>query len=70
MLNKINYLKSIMKENNKLLEKYKKVLQEISTIELLLENKVNKRTIQINNINNIYIDSIETYSNICKNLLE
>lgn len=69
MLNKIKYLKCVKKENIKILEKYKKILDEIETYEVSLNKKIIQKQNQTEDIKNIYSNSLDMYQKICINLL-
>ena len=68
MLIKIKYVNSIKEKNIKLLKKYKKISNDLLILEKALKYKTENQNNYIENIGKMYIDSIEYYQNICKNL--
>lgn len=70
MISKIKYLKSIKKENYKLLDKYKKIILDLDNVEHKMKNKIDKENKHLEDIKKIYFDSMDYYHKICENLIE
>lgn len=69
IMNNISYLKSIKKENEKLLNKYKNMLSNLDKIEMSMEKKIKIKNEQLEKIKYSFTESTELYHKICKNLL-
>ncbi|ARF09000.1 hypothetical protein Catovirus_1_1050 [Catovirus CTV1] len=68
-MKKEKYLKSIIKENNAILDKYKKILLGIEKLEKQLNNKINRKNAHLENVKNMYLENMDIYHKICNNLL-
>lgn len=69
IMNKTKYLKTIKKENEDILNKYKKIVADIDNIEILLEKKIKYNNFQLEKTKNSYLESMNFYHSICKNLI-
>lgn len=68
-IDKLDQLKLIITQNEKLLNKYKNVILDIDKVCIFMDNKIKNINYNLDYINNLLIESIELYHKICKNLI-